>query len=124
VPFSVGLKVDKLTILGFIIAMTAPLSVLTAARLDKSGETARLRKEWPLSLLVMILGGMQLIIFPATLLYFSWAHLNWVQLLVIAITFFYFSKPIAFINDTKLVWILFSITTPITFFTELYLILV
>jgi len=123
VLFSAGLKVDTLTILGFIIAMTVPLSVLTAAKLDKSGETARLRKVWPLSVFVLILVAMQAIIFPATLLYFSWAHLNWFQLLVIAITFFYFSKPITFIKDMQFVWILFSITTPIAFFAELYLVM-
>ncbi|OUR71864.1 hypothetical protein A9Q78_08600 [Methylophaga sp. 41_12_T18] len=114
---------DTLTILGFIIAMTVPLSVLTAAKLDKSGEIARLRKVWPLSVFVRILGAMQTIIFPATLLYFSWAHLNWLQLVMIAITFFYFSNPIAFIKDKQFVWILFSITTPIAFFIELYLLL-
>jgi hypothetical protein len=122
VPFSAGLKVDKHTILGFIIALTVPLSVLTAAKLDRTGELTRLKKLWPRSLFVHSLVLMQAAIFPATLFYFSWAHLNWFQLVVIAINFFYFSKPITFINDKQFVWMLCSITTPIAFFTELYLI--
>jgi hypothetical protein len=80
-------------VLGYLMAITVAVSMTTGARLFKTGELNNISNRMPFVILVLtILYGAST---AAAFLYFSWAYLNWIQIVVFFVAAILLGNPLA-----------------------------
>lgn len=108
-------------LLGFVLAAAVGISGPTGARLNNTGEVRAVSKALPAPMLLLtLLYGISGL---AAIFYFSWAHLNWVQIVSFFVVWFVVGDRLAKASSRSLVWSAFVLSVLLAVLAQVLLIL-
>jgi len=104
---------------GYMLAVAVALSGAAGARLKNSGELAKVSKEKPLyTLLATLLYGISGL---AAVFYFSWAYLDWKQIVVFLVVAVFLTSWLAKTGSRVVVWTVFNLSVATSMASEFFL---
>ncbi|WP_018168023.1 hypothetical protein [Thioalkalivibrio sp. ALMg9] len=95
-------------VLGYVLAASVGVAGPTGARLNNTGEVRAAARSMPLLVTVLtILYGVSGF---SAVFYFSWAHLNWIQIVSFFVVWFLLGDRLAKAGNGSVVWTAFILS--------------